>query len=142
MSMHSELGRGFHDDADEGGRRRWCPKHSHSLEQNRFLEPEVADRRMELARSDDDEEVNDLIKIGMTRGLRHPRLAVQAIEAQLGQHFAKQSVDLAAQDVDLAKHNLDLAKQNVMVARLLQWATALAALAAFANVVAVVPSSR
>jgi len=47
---------------------------------------------------------------------------------------------LAAQDVDLAKRNLDLAKQNVTVARLLLWVTGLAALAAIANVVAVIVS--
>jgi len=50
---------------------------------------EVADVLIKLARSDDDEDINDLIRIGMTRGLRHPRIAFDAIDAQLGQRFAK-----------------------------------------------------
>jgi hypothetical protein len=83
----------------------------------------VADQLIALARSPRSEDVDLLIKIGMTRGLRHPRFAVEAIEAELGQRFARESAQLA--------------KQSVRLAELLLWVTALAAVAAVANVVAV-----
>ena len=38
----------------------------------------------------------------MTRGLRHARFAVQAIEDEIGQRFAKESVAVAARSVKLA----------------------------------------
>jgi hypothetical protein len=88
------------------------------------LAPEVADRLIELARSTDSHDVDELIKIGMTRGLRHPRFAVEAVQMELGLQFARESVDLSL--------------QSVKVARWAVWATALAAVASVANVVAVV----
>jgi hypothetical protein len=88
------------------------------------LEPAVARRLIALARSTRSEDTDLLIEVGMTRGLRHPRFAVQAIEAELGQRYAKESVALAA--------------RSVKVAQLAFWVTLLAAVAAIANVVAVV----
>jgi hypothetical protein len=89
-----------------------------------LLDAKTAKRLTDLARSSRSEDVDLLIQVGMTRGLRHPRFAVEAIEAQLGQQFARQSVTLA--------------EQSVKLARLLLWVALLAAIAAVANVVAVV----
>lgn len=87
------------------------------------LELNVARELTRLARSTSTEDVDLLIQAGMTRGLRHPRFAIQAIEAELGQRFARQTVDLA--------------EKSVRLARVMLWVTVLAAVAAVANVAAV-----
>ena len=88
------------------------------------LEPALARELIALARSTRSDDTNLLIQVGMTRGLRHPRFAVQAIAVEREQQSAKESVALAA--------------QSVKVAKLAFWVTLLAAVAAAANVVAVV----
>jgi hypothetical protein len=55
-----------------------------------------------LARSSRSEDIDKLIEIGMTRGLRHPRFAIDAIEAEIGQRFARESTSLARQTVKLS----------------------------------------
>jgi hypothetical protein len=93
------------------------------------IDLKTANQLLELARSPKPEYTDHLIKVGMTRGLRHPRWAVQAIESQLGQRFASQSVSLAEQSVMAAK-------QSVKVARWAALAAGLAAVAAVVDLVA------
>ena len=88
------------------------------------LPPDVARQILELARSQEPQDIDALIEVGMTRGLRHPRLAVEAIGMQVAQQVAREQVALA--------------RQTVKLSWLLLVATALAATAAVANVVAFV----
>jgi hypothetical protein len=87
------------------------------------LAPEVADLLIALARSTDSSDVNDLIKIGMTRGLRHPRFAVEAVQMEVGLRLAEESVGLS--------------HATVKVARWAVWVAVIAAGASVANVIAV-----
>lgn len=80
------------------------------------LDAELARKLVELARSSDPKDVDHLVMIGMTRGLRHVRLAIDSVSAQ---------------------RSLALEARSVRLAHLLLWATVAAALAAVANVVAV-----
>ena len=127
MTMRNRAGHGFRCPA--GGGRLWgwtptmiCSPVAHLSRVGST--PRLAAELTRLARSTKTEDVDLLIQVGMTRGLRHPRFAVQAIEAQLGQQFARQSVTLA--------------EQSLKQARLLLLVTLLAAIAAVANVIAVV----
>jgi hypothetical protein len=43
------------------------------------LPPDVARQIIELARSQDPQDIDALIEVGLTRGPRHPRLAVEAM---------------------------------------------------------------
>jgi len=74
------------------------------------LERDVALKLIKLARSDKPEDTDRLMLIAMTRGLRHPRLAIEAVAAE----------------------------QTVRIAKFLLWATVLAALAAIASAVAAI----
>jgi hypothetical protein len=100
------------------------------------LDPKVASQLIELARSDERQDVDDLIKVAMTRELRHPRIAIEAITSEFGQRFAKESVHLAERSVKAAQ-------QSVKVARWAAVAAGLAALGTFGQVlVAIVTAKR
>ena len=54
-----------------------------------LIELEDAEKLIRLARSTKGEEVDLIIKVAMTRGLRHPRIAIEAVAAQTTAKMAK-----------------------------------------------------
>jgi hypothetical protein len=111
------------------------------------LAPEDARELIKLARSSDAQDIDELIEIGMTRGMRHPRLAVQAIGAEVAQRMAREQFALSEQmgrdqlalSEQMGREQLALAQQTIKLSRMLLAATFLAALAAFLQVLALVP---
>jgi hypothetical protein len=99
------------------------------------LDPELASLLVKFARSQEDEEVDVLLQAAMIRGLRHPRIAIDGIAAQMAQRYASQSVGLAEESVKFARQSVGLAEESVKVARWAALAAAAAVLATLADVV-------
>jgi hypothetical protein len=63
--------------------------HKSTKERLERIELEEARRLIKLARSSNSADTDQLMIDGMTRGLRHPRFAVEAIQAELSVKIAQ-----------------------------------------------------
>jgi hypothetical protein len=93
------------------------------------LDQQTAQDIINVARSTDPEDADALVEVAMRRGLRHVRLAVEAIGTQVSQLQQEQA--LVQQDQALGQQEKVLEQS-----KLLLWVTVLAAVAAVANAIA------